>query len=151
MAYYLSNLMQDAYRKMGMLNVSIATGGSDTTIVDSKLAAVGKDDAWKESVMFIVRDSSGVAPENEFNRISAYDAASGTFTVDTAFTAAVASGDTYAYTTPEIKLREMIELANASIQSLGASRWLTQPRWTRLPRRRSMPVLWRGSTGPQFG
>jgi len=127
--YTLSKMLQDGYRKVGTLEIGLATGGSTATststctIVDS--AQVGKkgikDDVWKDCAMFVVRDAAGAgaAPEGEVQRISAYDAATGTFTMTPAFSANVAVGDTYAYGTPEYPLRTMIELANSALQNLG--------------------------------
>jgi len=124
MAYLASNLLQDAYRKLGMLEVRTATGGSTTTVVDSGFVGIKnapKDDAWLNGTLFIVRDAAGtnVAPENEFQRISGYAASTGTFTLDTALTSSASASDTYAYTTAEVPLRSMLELANAALQALG--------------------------------
>jgi len=121
MAYTLSNLLQDVFSKLGKLNVSLATGGSDTTIIDTKLIDLGADDEWKDGIAFVIRDSAGAngAPEGEFNRISGYKNATGVFTVDTAFTTASGSGDTYGYVNSELELQQAIMLANEGLQLLG--------------------------------
>jgi len=122
MALTVSTLLQRAYRELGQLNISVATGGSTTTVVDTKLTDTGgEDDAWKDGILIVTRDAAGAsaAPEGEFNRISAYVDSSGTFTVDTAFTAAVASGDRYAYSSPLFPFYQMIEFINDGLTDLG--------------------------------
>jgi hypothetical protein len=121
MAYTLHNLLVDALMELGELQVSSATGGTVTTVVDSKQANKYKDDVWKDGGLFILYDAggAGAAPEGEFQRISGYTDSSGTFTVDTAFTVAPASGDRFGWTSDKYSLNQMIQLANLSLQALG--------------------------------
>ena len=119
--FTLSELLQKSYQSLGQANYSKATGGTTTTIVDTTQASAWTNNQWKNGAAFIVRDAGGAnaAPELEFNRISAYDNATTTFTVDTAFTSAPASGDTYMFVDSTFPLRLMIELANSGLRSLG--------------------------------
>lgn len=122
MAYTVSNAIVSALTRIGQLNISKATGGSTTTIVDTTIDPENQeDDAYKNGIAVVIRDALGAsaAPEEQFNRISAYVADTGTFTVDTAFTIAVASGDTYGYTSPNYNLNDMTRLVNESLQELG--------------------------------
>lgn len=118
--FLLSELLQRTYRKLGVLNVSkVDSTSSTTTIVDSKQASKWKNNQWKDGTAIIVRTTDAAAPEGEFNRISLYDNATYKFTVDTAFTAAPESGDTYAFCDSTYPLHIMIELANDALQNLG--------------------------------
>jgi len=119
--YNLTDLLQDAYRELGQLNIGLATGGSATTVADSVLAdKSGGDDAWKDGAMFIVEDSAGAgaSPEGKFALITAYADSTGTFTFAT-MTDAVAAGDTYGYANDMFPLYMMIEFANDALRSLG--------------------------------
>src|SRR3990172_2783680 len=119
-AYSFSEMLQDMYAKLGVLRETVATGGSTTTAVDSKLGDLGEDDDWKDGTLFVVRDSGGAAaaPEGEFERISGYTNASGTFTF-AALSVAVASGDTIAYTDDQVPLYQAKRLANEGLQRIG--------------------------------
>lgn len=121
MAYTLSNLLWDAYTLLGQAHTTQATGGTTLTALDSKLVGEGKNDDWNNGVLFVLRDAGGAsaAPEGEFQRVSDYADNTGTFTVDTAFSAAIASGDRIGYTTPRWSLYEMKELVNLALSELG--------------------------------
>lgn len=120
MAFTLSNLLQALYSDLGQAQVDLATGGSTTTITDTKYTD-SDDDAWKDGAAFIVRDAGGAsaAPEGEFQRVSAYVASTGVLTVDTAFSSAVASGDKYMLVGSYYPLRQMIQAANDGLRLLG--------------------------------
>lgn len=119
MAYLLTNLLQDAYTNLGQLNASTATGGSTSTVVDSKQAGLHGDGTWKNGSAFIIRDAAGAsaAPEGEFNLVTAYADSTGTFTAT--FTAAPAAGDTFAFVNDFYPLYTVIELCNMALQELG--------------------------------
>jgi len=121
MAFTLSNLLVEAYKELGQLTVSTATGGSTSTVVDSKQAGIHGDNSWKEGGVFILRDAGGAsaAPEGEFKRCSAFTDSTGTFTVESVFTTSPASGDTYGFVSEYYPLFTMMELANAALFSLG--------------------------------
>ena len=120
MAYTLSNLLQDMYKELGQLNVSVATGGTPTTVVDSKLVNRYGDDDWKEGSLFVVRDAAGAgaSPEGKFERVSAYANSTGTFTI-ASITNSTVSGDTFGFASEFYPLYNMIELANDGLRSLG--------------------------------
>ena len=122
MAFTLSNLLVGAFQGLGQMTIgNKATGGSTTTVIDSTQANTARDNAWKNGAMFITRDAGGAGalPEGQYQRISAFTNSSGTFTVETAFSTAVAAGDIYGYTSPYYPLRQMQELANDALRALG--------------------------------
>lgn len=120
MPWYVTNALQRAYRDLGELVESTATGGSISTIADTKITE-GSDDDWTDGVAFIIRDAAGAsaAPEGEFQRISGWVASTGTHTVDTNFTAAVASGDTYGVAGSAYPIYRMIQHLNDALSVLG--------------------------------
>lgn len=120
MPFTLSQLLQAGYFNLGQLNERKATGGSTTTIIDTT-ATDGSDDDLTDGAVFIVRDAAGAsaAPEGQFGRVSAFVAATGTITLDTALTSAVGAGDTYAWVSAEYPLQQMIRAANEGLRSLG--------------------------------
>ena len=78
-----------------------ASSGTSTTVVDTDLDNLAEDNGGVQGYVKIVTDAggSGAAPEGEIRRIkngtSGYTASSTTITVNFAFTASPASGDTY--------------------------------------------------------
>ncbi|MFQ5409991.1 MAG: hypothetical protein ACE5FI_16405 [Anaerolineales bacterium] len=122
MADNLSDVVLALGRDLGILTEGQATGGSTTTIVDSALG--GSDDDYNDGWALVVRDGGGAsaAPEGEFNRVSDYVSSSGTITVDTAFTAAVASGDSYAVATALYPLNQIRAAVNRALQD--RSKWV---------------------------
>jgi hypothetical protein len=54
MAYYLWQLLRDAYAELGQLTIAAATGGSTTTVVDSKLTGTGRDDLTADDLLAVV-------------------------------------------------------------------------------------------------
>ncbi len=117
MTYLLWQLLRDAYAELGQLQAAQATGGSTTTIVDSKLIGTGRDDDWNGGAV-IVLSADGAAPEGEFGRVSDYIDAAGTLTVPE-MSAAVESGDLYGLVSEYYPLQQMVELANQALRSLG--------------------------------
>ena len=118
MALTLSDVLQAGYAELGQLNVSLATGGSTTTITDTTQTD-GDDDAWKDGAAFVVNTTDGLSPIGQFQRVSAYVAATGVLTVDTAFSTAIGAGDTYGLVGSYYPLRQMIKSVNDALRSLG--------------------------------
>ena len=95
------DVLVGAMRKMRVLKVEKATGGSTTTVVVSGLADRGSD----TGTMFILK-ADGAAPQCEFQAITAYD---GTDTFTTAaFTAVVGAGDTVGWITQRYRIWELV-------------------------------------------
>lgn len=118
MSYTLSELIQDAYISLGQLEVAKATGGTSSTVVDSKLQNNGKDDDWKGGTLIVIQ-AGGNVPEREFERIAASDDSAGELSLSNALTAAVEAGDTYGLASGYYPLDVMIEMANAGLRALG--------------------------------
>src|SRR3990167_5175124 len=118
MAFTLSNAMVQAWRELGMIFDSTATGGSATTIIDTKSPWTA-DDAQIGGTAIITRDAggAGASPEGRFARVTDYVASTTTFTIDTV-TDAVASGDSYAIARKTISLNQMIQAVNDGLTGL---------------------------------
>jgi hypothetical protein len=114
-------MLQSMYKELGQLQLRRATGGGTSTVIDTTILGRYTDETPVNGTMFIVRDSAGAgaAPEGEFNRISNYVDSTTTFTVDTAFTTAVASGDIYGWANSRYPLDLMIQMANDGLRALG--------------------------------
>lgn len=121
MAYLLTNLLQDVYRRLGQTNTTILTGGSTSTAIDTKLADEYQDDDLKGGALFVIYDSAGAgaAPEGEFTPITAYDEGTTTMTLSPALTAALASGDRIMFTRSVWPVYEMLELVNTALTMIG--------------------------------
>jgi hypothetical protein len=122
MGYTLSNLLRDLWDDLGQTYSFVATGGSTSTALNGNISIVEEppeDNYCIEGSLLVERDAGGAssAPEGEFGRISAYAASTYTYTVDTALTIAVAAGDTVMVVTPVFPLRDMIRLANMTLQN----------------------------------
>ena len=118
MPYSLSTLLQDIYTELGQLQAGAASGGSAAALQDASLAGLHADDKWKGGALFVAR-AGGAAPEGEFAAISAYNGASGEFSLAASLSAAVEAGDRYGVATSFYPLETMIELANAGLRALG--------------------------------
>ena len=96
-----------------------ATGGSTTTIADSTLPGTYDDDAFKGALAFIQSTTDALAPLNEFSVVASYADSTGTFTVDTAYSAAPASGDFYAIADPQFKKIPVLRVVNDALRNFG--------------------------------
>lgn len=117
----LFDLLKKTYISLGQMEISTATGGSVSTIIDTKLGDKYGDGDIVGSTIFIIRDAGGnnAAPQGEVSRISDYVQSTNTITISPSLTAAVASGDTYGIAKPIVEIDTMIELANMALQGLG--------------------------------
>lgn len=118
MSYTLSNLIRDALLELGQLHAGEATDGSQTTVSDTTRNGEGRDNSWKGGTLIVTRTSDGLAPEGEFARITSSTAATWSLTFPT-LTAAIASGDYYAFAGVEYPLQQMILLANKALKKWG--------------------------------
>ncbi len=114
--YHLTNLLQDMYERLGQVTTYLAASGTTTTAVNT---ATGITDTNLSGSLFILETTDNAAPEGEFQRLSGFATGSGTFTVDTAFSAAVGTGDFVRYATPLYPLDSVIQLANSGLRGLG--------------------------------
>jgi len=118
--FFLTNLIQAAYRELGQLLVSTATGGDATSIVDTKEKDKHDDTAWDNGGFFIIKDAdgAGASPEGKFGFITSWAESTGTFTIPTV-TAAVVATDIYGVCNDYYPLAQMQELANDALRMLG--------------------------------
>lgn len=107
----LFNATLQLANKLAVLRTSTATGGSTTTMVDTKRTE--SDDAFKGGALWLITDADGAsaAPEGEYSRISAWDLDTWTATF-TDLTVAVASGDFYGISTGDFPLDVLISAIN---------------------------------------
>jgi hypothetical protein len=124
MAFTLSDVLISSLDRLGKLNEGTATGGSTSTLVDStQTSQLGRfTDDVLGGVMFVTYDvaGTGVAPEKEYSKITAFTESTGTYAGT--FTVAPASGDRYAWANGEYPLEKMIGLVNEALQELGQVR-----------------------------
>jgi len=122
--FQLTHLLQQGFRKLRNTRISTATGGSTTTIVDSKLIEYlgdsNEDDILNGGTVILIKDAGGAAaaPEGEIRYIDDYTSATGTITF-TAMTAAPAAGDTYMLVSRDFPLYDMLEVVNDALAYLG--------------------------------
>ena len=120
----LTHVLQQLYRRLGG-KVTLATGGTTTTIIDTKLADElgegNEDDIYNGGTAIVIEDAGGAnaAPEGEFSRITDYTASTQTVTVSPALTAAPAAGDRVLIVPPDFPLYDMIEVVNDALKNIG--------------------------------
>lgn len=123
MAYLLYNLIVDLVGDLGQSETFLATGGTVSTIINTKIGErpkTPKDNYAIDGFAIITRDAglASAAPEGQFQRISAYDSGSYTYTVDTVFTVAPAAGDEIMIVSSKIPIREMISRINSVLRRM---------------------------------
>lgn len=115
-----SNILQTVWRRLGQLDQFTATGGSTLTATTTALVGLYSDDDFKQGTLVVIKSTDGLAPNAEMQKISAYadDGTTQTFTVDTVFTAAIASGDVIGFVKGQFPKETMLSLLNDSLQKL---------------------------------
>jgi hypothetical protein len=120
----LTHVLQQFYRRIGGV-VTLATDGSQTIAVDTKLAEqLGEgnvDDFLNGGTLIVIEDAGGsaAAPEGEFSFITDYDSSTTTITVDPALTAAIGEGDRILFVGADFPLYDMVEVVNDALKYLG--------------------------------
>jgi hypothetical protein len=116
MAYTLGNFIFDLYSRLGQSTTYKASGGSTTTVVKT---GTGVGDSDLSGAIMVRSTTDGLEPVGEFSEVSAFNSSTGTFTFSPAMTAAIESGDRFAYASPLYPLEQMIEHANFGLKELG--------------------------------
>jgi hypothetical protein len=122
--YQLTRVLQNFYARVGG-KVTLATGGSTTTAIDTKLSAELEseniDDIFNGGTLVVIEDAGGAAaaPEGEFSRITDYVASTTTLTFSPALTATVASGDRILIAPPDFPVYDMIEVIGRALRDLS--------------------------------
>lgn len=124
MAYLVTNAIQEAVALLGRsaYKGTTATGGSNTSFVDSKLGDDYDDEALVNGTCIITRDAGGAnaAPEGEMSRISAYSQSIYTGTIDAlSGTSGIASGDELMLIKPRYPLTDLRRILNMTLMLLG--------------------------------
>lgn len=118
----LTHVLQQLFRRLNG-KVTLATGGSTSTIIDTKLAEEladgNEDDIYNGGTAIVIEKDTHAAPEGEFSRITDYTAGTTTITVSPSFTSAVSSGDRVLIAPSEFPLYDMIEVVNDALKNLG--------------------------------
>lgn len=110
----LSELIQAGLSQIGALSYGSAQSGSSASQVvdDTRDPGEGADD-FVGGTLFVVQTATQAAPQGEFAKITAYEAA----TFDMApLTAAVDEGDRYAVAGPTFAHEELLSLANDALR-----------------------------------
>ena len=121
--YQLTQLLQDAWYRMGQMRRFVLTGGDTDSLINTAWAGVEEptfedDDPAVIGGTAVVLEANNEAPEGEWGEITDYDSASTTMTVG-ALSTSVAAGDKIGIASPLFPVQDMIELANIAIQKLG--------------------------------
>ena len=120
----LTHVLQSLYRRLDG-KVMLVTGGSVTTIIDTKLAEdlgdSNVDDIYNGGTAIVISDAGGAyaAPEGEFSRVTDYVASTYTLTLSPALTTAIASGDKVLVAPNTFPLYDMIEVVNDALRYIG--------------------------------
>jgi len=153
MAYTLSNMIRDAIKELGRVasfEFSCTSAGSTTTAVNTNFNAVGKpqyrdgDKSLILGTLMVISTTDGLAPQGEYQRISAYTESTGTVTVDTAFTAAPGDGDVCRVVHNQFKIEELVAMANAALQDLGQFYKVDTSLTTTTSRNYTLPIIAKG-------
>lgn len=118
MAILFDALLQTA-RALEALHESVATGGSTTTIVDSRLTALGwANDDFDQGTALWIRDANG-AGGSQSRVASDFVGSSGTITLESAVSTAIESGDNYGVMTKRYPRGLLVGKINEALQELG--------------------------------
>jgi len=116
---YLTNLMQAGYEDIGDWLIVTLTGGTTLTLIDTKhIGSQETTEGWKNGTAFFIRTTDNLAPEGEFRRISTYDDATGTWTVDAVFSVTPTAGDIVGLASADVPYERMVELINKALKNL---------------------------------
>lgn len=94
-------------------------GGAANTIIDTLLSGRYDDDAFKDALAFIRQTTDGLAPQDQFSIITAYNSATQTFSISPNYSANVEAGDFYAIADPVWSLPTVQRLVNQALHNLG--------------------------------
>ena len=116
MAKTLFDCTYQLARHLGILSEGVATNGSTTTIVDT-VERVEADDLWNGGTAWITYDAggAGAAPQGEYSYISDFVQSTGTITLRSTLTAAVAANDRYGVARPRYPLQILIQKINEAV------------------------------------
>ena len=119
MTYNVFDLTYRVARELGVLQEGTATGGSQTTLIDT-VYLTQDDDFWNGGTVWVTYDAGGsaVAPEGEWARITDHVSSTKTITC-TSVTASIAASDLYAVADSEYKRGDIVSQINRSLADMG--------------------------------
>ena len=117
MAFTLFDLILGAHDAIGTVNYGVSSSGSTIELKDTAESSAHADDQFRNGTIFFI-SSTNTSIEQNYRRITAYDASSGQYTFST-ISSAVTTATQYAVATPEFGLTLMERLANDALRSLG--------------------------------
>ena len=118
MTYKVVHVLQRVATELGA-TVGVASGGSATSIVDTLGLAEYPDDYFNGGYAIIIRDAggAGAAPEGEYGRVTNFDKATKTATIET-LSAAVAAADRYLLATAAYDMLNVMARLNLVLDTL---------------------------------
>ena len=115
--YALFDLMLDAHSYVGTATFGVSSAGSSITLNDRTQSSAHADDQFSGGTIFFI-ESTNTGIQQQFRRITDYDASSGQYTFTT-LSSAVTADTKYAIATPEFNSALMERLANEAIRTVG--------------------------------
>lgn len=116
MSYILGQLLYDVFDALGQATTFMASGGTNATAVNT---GTGYTQSNLTGTLIVRETTDAAAPQNEFSAVTAFAQSTGTFTFSPVVSAAIASGDKFAFCSPLYPTYQMIESINAGLRSLG--------------------------------
>src|SRR5687768_8887008 len=122
--YQLTQLLQDAWYRMGQIRRWIVTGGDADTIINTGWAGVEEpiyeddDPALIAGTAIVLQTTDDADPEGEWGEVTDYDSATQSLTISE-LSASIGAGDRIGLVSPLFPVEDMIELANIALQHLG--------------------------------
>ena len=111
------DLVLGAHDAIGTVSYGVSSSGSTIELKDTAESSAHADDQFRNGTIFFI-SSTNTSIEQNYRRITAYDASSGQYTFST-LSSAVTTATQYAVATPEFGLTLMERLANDALRALG--------------------------------
>ena len=117
----LSDVVQQVVAELGFGVTGVATGGSTTTLIDTKLLDRYSENYFDEGTLLVVYDAGGAsaAPQGEWGVVSNFNNQNNTVTINAALTTAIAAGDVYVLASARFQLYEIIDAVNRATKETG--------------------------------
>jgi len=116
-AFTLFDLILGAHDYIGTVSYGISSSGTTIELKDVTESSAHADDQFNNGTIFFIQ-STNASIEQQYRRITDYDASSGQYTFST-LSSAVTTATQYAVATPEFNSVMMERLANDALRSLG--------------------------------